>query len=264
MFLANLLHGGDTPVDINALPAPFASTQALLDEWLGVDTGDLTRDEIDALRPEVYEALGASARDTVFLKVHDAYGLTARGRPLFPRPPTRGAIYLIRNPLDVAVSYAHHLATPIDAVIERMRDVGDTVHASDDRGHLHARQRISTWSEHVRSWTSAPPFPVHVMRYEDMLREPLAAFTAAARFAGLPADPERVRRALEFSALGELRRQESERGFREKHPDTARFFREGRVGAWKETLTLEQVAAIIRDHGDVMRRFGYETEGIAS
>jgi len=31
-----------------------------------------------------------------------------------------GAIYIVRNPLDVAISYAHHLSKPIDFAIDFM------------------------------------------------------------------------------------------------------------------------------------------------
>ena len=37
----------------------------------------------------------------------------------------------------------------------------------------------------------------------------------------------------------------------------AAFFREGKAGNWRQTLTALQVARIVGDHGAVMRRFGY-------
>jgi hypothetical protein len=100
-----------------------------------------------------------------------------------------------------------------------------------------------------------------VMRYEDMKRLPGETFTAAAAFLGLPHGRERVVDALEKSSFDELQRQEREQGFRERPPSAESFFREGRVGAWRETLQADQVARIVRDHRDVMRRFGYLTEG---
>jgi len=52
------------------------------------------------------------------------------------------------------------------------------------------------------------------MRYEDMRQQPLETFTQAARFAGLPDDPARVRKAVEFSNFKkELQRQEQDHGF---------------------------------------------------
>jgi hypothetical protein len=53
-------------------------------------------------------------------------------------------------------------------------------------------------------------------------------------------------------------------GFRERAATTRRFFRHGRAGGWREELTPRQVEAVVREHGEVMRRFGYlpdESEG---
>ena len=40
-----------------------------------------------------------------FVKAHEAYRLPG-GAPLFSRTGTAGVVYLVRNPLDVAVPYA--------------------------------------------------------------------------------------------------------------------------------------------------------------
>lgn len=104
------------------------------------------------------------------------------------------------------------------------------------------------------------------MRYEDIFNDPIAAFSAAARFARLPDDPERLRRAVAFSSFEVLQGQERERGFRERMSESSLFFRSWSAGGWREALTPEQAARIARDHAAAMRRFGYltEEEGIRS
>jgi len=37
----------------------------------------------------------------------------------------------------------------------------------------------------------------------------------------------------------------------------AKFFRDGRVGQWREVLDSAQVRHVLDDHHDVMKRFGY-------
>ena len=37
---------------------------------------------------------------------------------------TAGAIYVVRNPLDVALSYAHHLGATLDDIIDLMGRTG--------------------------------------------------------------------------------------------------------------------------------------------
>lgn len=261
-FLANVLQGGEEPAYINELrTGTIASARPPFDVFTGVEASDLTPDEIDVFRPDVYRRMAHRAERTGFHKVHDAYTVTAAGEPMFPADCTRGAIYLIRNPLDVAPSYAHHAGHDVDWAIAKM---GDESHAmAAGRGHLNGqlRQLLLTWSGHVESWVDRPPFPVEVIRYEDMLDEPEATFARATRFAGLSDDPELIRRAIAFSSFDEVKRQEDEHGFGEKNPRSASFFRKGVSGSWRDSLTADQAAQVIADHRDVMERFGYLRDG---
>jgi aryl sulfotransferase len=258
IFLANLSRAGEEPVNINELDGgPIASARALFDNASGIEASDLTPEEIDRLRPEVYECLAAEAQEVIFLKVHDAYTYGADGRPLLSAAGCK-AFYLIRNPLDVAVAFANHASRDLDTIINRMADTEFALAAGAGRLPEQLRQRLLSWSDHVRSWVDAP-IPILALRYEDMKQSPLETFTQAARFAGLPDDPARVRRAVEFSDFKELQRQEQEQGFRERPPKTESFFREDGWGAWRREMTPEQAARVIREHREVMQRFGYLT-----
>jgi Sulfotransferase domain len=258
VFLTNLTQDSDTPADINDLErTPIASARPLFDDAAGVEASDLTHDEIDRLRPLLYEQLAENSEETLFMKVHDAFTVTSDGTPMFARAATRGAIYFIRNPLDVAVSYAHHSAAPIDRTIKSMGRANHALVSNPNRLHNQLRQRLLTWSGHVLSWVDEPGLPVHVMRYEDMKRNTFDVFRGAVRFAGLPDDRARIEKALSFSEFSVLQAQEQELGFREKMPRSKSFFRKGETGSWREALTERQVQQIIADHGPVMRRFGY-------
>jgi len=78
----------------------------------------ITHDEIDCLRPRVYEELAKGAEDDLdsptgpgvrMVKVHDAYTLSPLGEPLLGgAKAAQGAIVIVRDPRDVAPSLAHH------------------------------------------------------------------------------------------------------------------------------------------------------------
>ncbi len=251
-----------TPVDINSLDTggPIASARTVFDEAVGVEASDLTQDEIERYRPRVYLQVAAHSSETLYLKIHDAFTFTPEGSPLVPPEATKGVLYLIRNPLDVAVSFAHHGATSVDKMVAKMNDPEYAFVDREDRLYNQLRQRLLTWSGHVVSWVDAPSLDVHVVRYEDMKARTLETFREVVRYLGLADDVARIEKALAFSSFSELRRQEQEHGFGEKMPLAASFFRRGEVGTWREALTSEHVASIIAAHGDVMRRFGYLTD----
>lgn len=254
-FLANYRRGGNAPAGINTLDPLMASERSLFNESLGLNSGELADDEIDRLRPDVYRQLATEASETVFVKVHDAYASLPGGQAMFPPDATAGVLYFVRNPLDVCVSFAHHGGhADHERTLRRMADAA-SVAAGGPAGQL--RMRYSTWSAHVTGWVDAPGQRVHVVRFEDLKLRPETTFAAAARFAGLPEDPERLARAIAFSRFEELQKQEQASGFFEKPPGAPSFFRRGDVGSWREALTPEQAKRICAAHGETMRRFGY-------
>jgi hypothetical protein len=259
-WLTNYLQDTGTPADINALLGrPIASDGQVFDREVGVEASDLTAEEIERYRPGVYRQLAAQHTKTLFMKVHDAYTRTSAGEPLFPADVTQGAIYLIRNPLDVVVSYAQYTQSSVDTIVTQMACATAFFWAAPTRLPAQLRQRALTWSGHVCSWVDGVDFPVHVMRYEDMALHPRETLTAVIRFLGLPDDEMRLHNALTFSAFNCLQAQERTKRFAERASTAALFFRQGRIGAWREVLTAAQVHRVISDHGTVMQRFGYLT-----
>lgn len=262
VFLANFQEDRDSPVHINELTeSRTSSSRKTADEALGVECSDLTTEEVDRYRPDIYRYVAdRSEKELVFVKAHDAYTTNADAAPIIPRDVTQAALYVVRNPLDVAVSYARYQAKTLDFAIDQMASETVALSAREGRLSLHLPQRLLSWSGHVRSWLDQTGIPVHVMRYEDMCRQPVETFGAALRFLDLDDRPERLKRAVSFSTFDMLRQQELASGFKERPYETVAFFRRGGYGEWRELLTQEQVKRVISDHGTVMKRLGYWSE----
>ena len=255
-LLASLLSG--RAADINALGlGRIASERAGLDDALGIASADLSFDQQANLRPRAYGIWAADAERALYCKAHDAYHLTPAGDPLFPAAASRGAVYVVRDPRAVAVSLAHHIGRPIDQAIARMDDPNRMMGNSIERLHQQLRQHVLRWSEHVESWLAAP-FPVHLLRFEDMHADPQTAFAGVAAFLGLPHGREEIAAAAAAASFSRLQAQERASGFSEKPPEATAFFREGSVDGWRRELTPEQAARIVAAHGLVMRRLGYD------
>jgi hypothetical protein len=215
-----------------------------LEEW--------TNEDIAAARPAAIRDIAAAAEGIVFVKTHNAM-VSHLGSAMIEPSVTAGAIYIVRNPLDVAISYSHFMGRPIDDVIERMAMDGAIVETSDKQVY----QYFGSWQEHVHSWTRRPVRQLHIMRYEDMLAKPQETFGRLAEFLRLRVAPEQIDEAIAASSFDNLKAQEDEAGFREKPKTAERFFRAGRADQWREVLTQAQVAKIVRDNKEQMARFGY-------
>jgi hypothetical protein len=261
ILLTNYLRNGDEPADINSLDGgPIASARQIFDDNVGVEASDLTQDEIERYRPAVYELISAQATEPLFLKVHDAYTYTPEGIPLISKAATAGVLYLIRNPLDVAVSFAHHNASTVERMVRKMADPDFAFVDKPHSLHNQLRQRLLTWSGHVTSWVDEPGLRVLVVRYEDMKADPIATFSGVIRFCGLDDDPARIAKAVDFSRFERVQAQEQAAGFGEKMPLADSFFRKGQVGSWREGMDDALAEKLIVNQREVMRRFAYRTE----
>jgi hypothetical protein len=211
------------------------------------------RNEIAATRHAVHRQIADSREGLVFIKTHNCLVMD-RGHSTVNFAVTAGAIYVVRNPLDVAISYAHHAGSSIDVAIERMAESD----VESDGSDIAVYEVHGSWSQHVWSWTRNQHAALRIVRYEDMLENPQPTFGAMAQHLHLTTTRRNLVRAIEHSSFARLQAQEREKGFRERPPQADQnFFREGRAGRWKDVLTPAQVDRIVRDHGEQMQRFGY-------
>lgn len=252
--LVKIMAGEEDEQDINEMGrfSIWDIAKPLYTEALGYAPSDTQRREIAGVRHRVQARIADAFEGLVFVKTHHAL-VTDRGSTTINPAVTAGAVYILRNPLDVAISFAHHAGQSIDDTIAAMaRDGFETV-----VGEHAVYEVYGSWTQHVMSWTRKPHQAICVMRYEDMLAEPGKIFGGLARHLQLSATADQVDQAVDRAAFGRLRAQEDEKSFRERPPMAHRFFREGRAGQWKEVLTSQQVDCIVRDHGEQMARFGY-------
>lgn len=239
------------------LVGSISSNRPRFDNITGLPSSDLTDDEIDLLRPALYRELASRSDDTLFVKVHDAYHKNVDGIPIFPDDVSISVIYLVRNPMDVAVSYAHHQGHEDFARTVRQMQYGNKYLAGGHNAQL--RQKTFGWSGHYLSWMQQTAIPVLCVRYEDMLRDTYPCLKEIATFLDLKeADNDALlRRTICQSEFKTLQTQEKRTGFSEKPEKSQSFFRSGRTGEGKERLSAELQDQIIKEHQKIMKELGY-------
>lgn len=185
------------------------------------------------------------------LKSHECFD------PRYPR-----VIYIVRDPRDVAVSfYYYNLKVrvipdgyPMDEFVERWVSARVVGYAD----------RVGCWEDHVLSWvrlrTGKPGF--RLVRYEDLLADPVKELTALASLLNIEATPDRIERAVRLSSAGHmqsLEKTQSEqwvatKGTRQDIP----FVREAKAGGWRSKLSPAAVHTIEQAWGHTMKELGYE------
>jgi hypothetical protein len=206
---------------------------------------------IARLRPKVQMEIAQTNKGIVSVKTHNAF-LSDRGFPLINPQASAGAVYMVRNPLDIAISYAELRDQPIDLTIDQMAKSGFAGWGKDT-----AYWASGSWSENVKSWTEPAHAIVLVVRYEDMVSTPTETFASVARHIRLAPTNAELTRAIEMASFQTLQAAERDQGFTER-PERARiFFREGRVGQWRDRFTPDQVSRVVEAHGEMMAKFNY-------
>ena len=259
VFLYHLmrLQGGHPREDDEINKLDRASTYegrlfGLFEEFLGKKLETATREEVTNVRPQVHAPIAQRCDGLALVKTHNLLGQIS-GISTVNLSVSAGTIYIVRDPRDIAPSLAHHLGIPIDHAITVMGTSG----YKNDNSAESAFEIWGAWDEHVYSWTAQPHEAVIVLRYEDLIADPVRNFTAAVQHIRQSPTPEQIAEAVELSSFERLREAEKQGDFRERSERADRFFRQGAAGGWRQSLTDAQAERIVERHREQMTRFGY-------
>ncbi len=258
MFLANYLKRSKTPLDLEDIESNRIASSAIdFEEEIAMNPFEMSPDEVDLYRPDMYRALSKKYEEEgeqVYKKTHDAYTFTKEGIPIFPSEISKSAVYFVRNPLDVCVSYANHSAGKIEKTINLILNKHGAI-AGKKQGQL--RQILLSWQGHVKSWKNQSEIPVHFVRYEDMLMNPIETFKNIILFLELEYEQDRLEKAILNTDFKTLQQKEKEKGFGEKIQECKRFFWKGKIGNYRDFLSEEQIQLIIQYNYNTMNEFSY-------
>jgi len=239
----------------------LAVERTLFDDLLCVSSSELSPQQVEQLRFVFHRELAKEfmvERPNLppLVKTHECFN-RANGMAGFRSPETAGAIVLVRDPLDVSVSYANHLGWNIDRTIHSMSNDWAQLGVTKNGINSQFPELMRSWSTHVLSWTEQYDIPVLVVRYEDLLENPIQNFRTMLEFTGCEVNDIQLSisvKATQFDQLSTLEKKYKEL----KITNTSKvFYRKGIRGDWRNVLSHNQAKQIISDNKPVMNKFGY-------
>jgi hypothetical protein len=201
--------------------------------------------------------------DIDYLKISSRKYYRRYATPMFfkshalPCVEFRRVVYLLRDGRDAMVSY-HHYRKAIDGVDY------DFLKFVSPETKLHP----CGWAEHVNEWTRNPyGAQMIVIRYEDLLRQPVKELERFSEFANIRRSKEHLTAIAEAASFFNLRRKEERLGFGygrpdQKFPPGRFFFRRGMAGSYKDEMPPEVLERFLESAGETLRRHGYFREGL--
>ncbi len=204
------------------------------------------------LRPAALLNLFARLSAPIWIKTHFA-NIQPDGLPhCIPPDFTKRAVYIVRDPRAVFLSFSRFFGMSLKASAEAMANDEFRIGGTE----RHSLQLISSWSNHVASWFGEKAFPKHVVKYEDLLEDAAKELTEVLTFLEEDVDEAVVKRAVTAASISRLKKTEEKDGFHENLIAERGGFFNGDT-SWKEELGPKWIARIEEDHGEIMKLLGY-------
>lgn len=243
----------DQHITVGTGPLP----RSIIDEASLIETSLLTAEEQDLLRPRLCDAEARAEADRCFFKSHDAYRFNREGIPVHGASAGQVALYLVRDPRDIAVSLATFWNWSPCRTVAFMNDPQGDLQGIPRHFSKQIFQKTQDWSSHVASWLDQDVVPTLLIRYEDLLASPAEWLTRALEFLKIRVAPGDVERAIAFTDFARLQREELKHGFSERFKPEIPFFRRAEPGEGRALLDSDLVDSLERAHGLMMERLGY-------
>ncbi len=159
------------------------------------------------------------------------------------------SIYIVRDGRDVAVSYYFSMLRtglfegPFEDFLKEFLE-----------GRVGG---FGSWQDHVSSWVHQQG--LCLLRYEDLLLDPVAGLAKATDFLGLDVSPETLETIAADNTADAMRSKEKgSRIDRERVRSDINFVRAAKSGGWQEHFDDRSSALFEQRAGDAMRLAGYD------
>ena len=193
-----------------------------------------------------------------FLKTHNAM-CTINGHAFTNFKNTIGAIYIVRDPRDIVLSYANHFQVDNETAVKHMMDSKNGEFKNDGSNNFH-RSLMGSWSDNYNSWKNYKGRELIIVKYEDLINNTFASFSRIVNYLNkinkTPFDENKIKISINKSSFENLRKLEEKEGFEEKGKGLF-FFRKGKIGAWKHDLDKNLIREVENKFGKEMRELGY-------
>ena len=187
------------------------------------------------------------------LKTHN-FGGSIKNSHFTDNHNSCGAVYIVRDPRSIAVSYAYYANISFEKSTKLLLDKNRI--SFNQKYYPEARL---SWDIHVVSWFNNF-LPKLFIRYEDLHENPIEHFksilTFLNKFIKIEIDEKKIGKIKDICSFDNLSKLENKIGFSEKTKKIS-FFRKGKTDEWKTELTPKLIKKIEDSFKKQMKELGY-------
>ena len=228
---------------------------------LGVDISN--RHEIAKNHLNAQKLINQNKKSFQFWKTHSSF-VKMDGYSFTDLNNTLGVIYIVRDPRDVVISYAHHNNQTIKQTLKMINQ--NYILGAEIKDKIPVY--LGSWSYNYNSWKVFNNINKYLLiRYEDLVLndekyfEKILFFIKNISKMDFDISEKKIKKVLEEIKFEKLKKLEKEKGFHESKKDdkgnTINFFRSGKTKQWKNNLDLKTKNMIEEVCQKEMKELGY-------
>jgi len=215
--------------------------RVLLKQYFGISTFSAYEDKVISKNSQIQAVVGHEGRSRSIESLADDEKIYLVKTHDLPQGDNMPAIYLVRDGRDALVSYAHYT--------QSYENHTDSAELSDNFYYvLHDlivyNASFGGWGSHVLGWTNRAS-PSAIIKFEALVQSDKPW--------------ELVAKALEEVNYPTLKYDKGRAipSFKELHQQMPGFFREGKIGTWKNEMPEDLHEIFWQQHKGAMDKMGY-------
>ena len=228
---------------------------------LGVDISN--RHEIAKNHLNAQKLINQNKKSFQFWKTHSSF-VKMDGYSFTDLNNTLGVIYIVRDPRDVVISYAHHNNQTIKQTLKMINQ--NYILGAEIKDSIPVY--LGSWSYNYNSWKVFKNINKYLLiKYEELILndekyfEKILLFIKNISKMDFDISEKKIKKVLEEIKFEKLKKLEKEKGFHESKKDdkgnTINFFRSGKTKQWKNNLDLKTKNMIEEVCQKEMKELGY-------
>ena len=192
-----------------------------------------------------------------FVKTHNMLFNFEKRYPFTNFDHSLGAIYIVRDPRNLVLSYARHLDTPVEEIVEFVTS-----------GKAIKNDLMGNWAENYLSWKAFEKYNKYLLiKYEDLILNPkknlvkIIEFIFSLSNRKSPIDMNKIDNVIKSTTLDNLKKLEAISIFKERATDKTgkkiNFFDKGGQRNWSKSLDKNLIDKIEKSFKREMTELGY-------
>ena len=216
------------------------------------DDGDINFDWMSENIINCQKYLNDSNKDINIYKTHSVRHLKFTNETV-----NIGFICIIRDPRDIVISLSHFAGGNLERTINEILYSKKLMTKTNG-----AKELVSTWDLHTRSWLEYKNVSRLIIKYEDLINKTeenilqIFDFLNKITFNSFFPNKIDIHKIIQETSMSNLKKEEELFGFKEASK-YSNFFRSGKTEQWRDILSLGQIKLIEKELYPLMKQFNY-------